>query len=748
MAPKSSSKKAKHSKKKVKEKKNRSKWSPARLKFLLAQKSGFAQAFKNSDTSNWIANCFRRYLKRFPITIDDHVDPPQSELDAVDDNTADENELKEPDESSLSPEEYVVAKEKYEELSKKLKTLRKKLRQWFYNQHAKDRGSFDENPFKAIFIQALSIQTPKPRAGSGMSIWRKDATVMDMIETEALATLADRKLPDTHLVAIREETARRLYDTKVSHEDQQALSEVASANHAKALAEWEDEVKNKGLPTSLEARQRCIDEINNVVQPLLDVICEATGWSASLIAGGPEPADGGRLHMTMMHAGPPTTGAEPMDFGRAEHVRIPAQVYPLWWDFLQRVYPVDRCKDHALDSDVQETPSAALETPNPSTSVPTQVERAGDFGDDVRQSEHSPSHRNDTTGPSGLEAGLDENMDDWSISSPSPSSPLADSPAPSSPAPSLTDLILKDFPCDPPDQRSQATAVADDEAQGVPVEDEAQGVRRDGSTRGKKRVASTRDYGDEAGVVKAGEERLEESRKRQKLVNESQPSRRAARRRPDVLGATTAPPTAPPAQEVHNNTTTTESTTTSELPPKPSASSHSPRFTKTNGDSAWFQSCMTLFATDSASLGNAWPSLLKAYRLFQEKHGYSVERRLPSKGRPSMIAKWIGVGRTRNPKWRPVGLNPQAFSKEFKQWWVTLQPEWRVVAGEVDIEKKDGDWSQLLYPGANGLLSVVACLYFWGLNCTSATEQKTWTAAVLDCTAAFKGLEREHKASL
>jgi hypothetical protein len=42
---------------------------------------------------------------------------------------------------------------------------------------------------------------------------------------------------------------------------------------------------------------RCIYGLVNFVQPILDLLCEATGWTATLMAGGPEPAHGGRLNV-------------------------------------------------------------------------------------------------------------------------------------------------------------------------------------------------------------------------------------------------------------------------------------------------------------------------------------------------------------------------------------------------------------------------------------------------------------------
>ena len=34
------------------------------------------------------------------------------------------------------------------------------------------------------------------------------------------------------------------------------------------------------------------------MQPILDMLADHSGWAVTLIAGGPQPADGGRLHMT------------------------------------------------------------------------------------------------------------------------------------------------------------------------------------------------------------------------------------------------------------------------------------------------------------------------------------------------------------------------------------------------------------------------------------------------------------------
>lgn len=49
---------------------------------------------------------------------------------------------------------------------------------------------------------------------------------------------------------------------------------------------------------------RCIEGVSGIVQPILDVICAYTGMKATLLVGGPEPADGGRINVIRYVPGP------------------------------------------------------------------------------------------------------------------------------------------------------------------------------------------------------------------------------------------------------------------------------------------------------------------------------------------------------------------------------------------------------------------------------------------------------------
>ncbi|KAJ3483572.1 hypothetical protein NLJ89_g12050 [Agrocybe chaxingu] len=85
------------------------------------------------------------------------------------------------------------------------------------------------------------------------------------------------------------------------------------------------------------------------MEPILDLVSEATGWKASFIAGGPEPAVGGRLNMISVHSGA-TSGDVKLTFGRAERVRYKKYIVPIFGSFLQSCYTPDECRSRAIPS--------------------------------------------------------------------------------------------------------------------------------------------------------------------------------------------------------------------------------------------------------------------------------------------------------------------------------------------------------------------------------------------------------------
>ena len=70
---------------------------------------------------------------------------------------------------------------------------------------------------------------------------------------------------------------------------------------------------------------------------------------------------------------------------------------------------------------------------------------------------------------------------------------------------------------------------------------------------------------------------------------------------------------------------------------------------------------------------------------------------------------------------------------DFWSWWCALQPEWRSIGEDVVSRKVGGGWDVLDKAGTNGLASVMAALFFWGI----AVEEEgigydSWKLAVED----------------
>ncbi|KAJ7278124.1 hypothetical protein C8J57DRAFT_1000974, partial [Mycena rebaudengoi] len=81
-----------------------------------------------------------------------------------------------------------------------------------------------------------------------------------------------------------------------------------------------------------------------------------------------------------------------------------------------------------------------------------------------------------------------------------------------------------------------------------------------------------------------------------------------------------------------------------------------------------------------------------------------------------------------------------AYAAEWEVWWETLQlqPHWRVKGpdGKWMVGGVYGtDWGVLFQWGINGILSILAALYFWGcavLDTPNADLMRAWEAEVQD----------------
>lgn len=152
---------------------------------------------------------------------------------------------------------------------------------------------------------------------------------------------------------------------------------------------------------------------------------------------------------------------------------------------------------------------------------------------------------------------------------------------------------------------------------------------------------------------------------------------------------------------------------------------------------------------ESETLGQEWSDLIQAWIRFEETAGGDIKGSVPAKGRPPAVGEWIQ--RARNPRYRPIITDTKDFGSKHMAWWKSFQPDWRVPSndnlellgdnGELVLDDSkficndDGDLEGLRQPGANGLLSVLASLYFWGSAVKdSGKKSRKWAQSVEDCS--------------
>lgn len=133
------------------------------------------------------------------------------------------------------------------------------------------------------------------------------------------------------------------------------------------------------------------------------------------------------------------------------------------------------------------------------------------------------------------------------------------------------------------------------------------------------------------------------------------------------------------------------------------------------------------------TLGERWAKLVAAWIAFEVHFKCVPNGLLPCKGRPPAVGDY--------PGWRPIIVNSKIFGDAHVKWWTYLQPEWRVLDDDVFDRVDAGDLKCLKKPGANGLLSILASLFFWGTAVKAAGKKsERWNVYVEDFTLVLKHL--------
>jgi len=135
---------------------------------------------------------------------------------------------------------------------------------------------------------------------------------------------------------------------------------------------------------------------------------------------------------------------------------------------------------------------------------------------------------------------------------------------------------------------------------------------------------------------------------------------------------------------------------------------------------------LTVKLLTSGSLGSKWNIAVNTWLRFEALYNYKGVSQLSATSRPPEVHLWIKSGRT--PRC-PSAINLAKYQKDFWAWWEKIQPDGRKVKLDTSLRLVSGDWAALDKPGANGVASVMAALFFWG----SALRDDPGQAASWNC---------------
>ncbi|KAF9471899.1 hypothetical protein BDN70DRAFT_819435 [Pholiota conissans] len=627
----------------------------SRKQFLQDQAVLYANAVVQDSVADTISDIQRRYFKRYPITLPHDEEPTEEWLAQVDEDAPDHEIVSPKRQAFDNDNDFDIALSAYNEQIKMIKMRKDQIARRLKYQYSKSqdvpsskfRGKMDD-PMFVLMANLTGLAAQKPRRKTGYH---------------------DANISGRQKAGIRTQIYKEAYDS-LDKEERDEWDNKAVKQYEDALAQYERAL-DAPPSTTPEDRQRIITGLPKFTQPILDMIADYTGWKATLIAGGPEPADNGRLNMVSMHSGT-TSGPVAMNFGRSERVSYKQFVVPIFANFLKKCYTVDECRAAVLPME-HESLATLLKNDKSDWEVHSMDEYVRLSGPSRLST--PPAGALSTPPPSRAPSPVPSQMPSRA---PSRALSLAPSRAPGpSPAPSRAS-----FP-----QHQSATSSSSKR----PRDSDDDSLRQRVRARLSEMQTENNDvsFNIEAHTISCPNESTNIG----------------------VIGCETT--------ETNDNSTTGVKTTSA------TSTSSTPTNTASRGvvnwppipplSPIWFTSTLSMLYSEN--LGEAWVLLLGSYIHFEKVSLYKEDGTLGTKDRPPFIADWIRYAR--------------------------LQPEWRADDGSGILPREDGDLSAIRKPGKNGLLSVIATLFFWGVAACEEegrSGEPDWLDAVNDVDWIIRGL--------
>ncbi|KAF9522828.1 hypothetical protein CPB83DRAFT_840208 [Crepidotus variabilis] len=322
---------------------------------LLAQCPLYAEAVSKDEISETLADIQRRYFKRYPIDIPLDEEPSTEWLANVDDDAPDA-EVTPPDVDNLDEDAAKVLEVAYLQKGKAIATRKRQLARWFLYRYRKENSAKasskthpDQNPLTVLMAKLTGIALQKPRRRTAYNVWGpRNRHFVDPIFEQRVK---DGVVPKKQHAALRSSLYKELFKDTLEVDEQGEWEDIAMEEH-RNVCDAIDAKMDAPPPSDPAERQKILNRLPAFAQPILDLIADYTGWKVTLIAGGPEPADKGRLNVVSLHAGV-VKGTVKQNFGQLERRSYKEFIVPVFAHFLKKCFSLEDCRRSAIAEDVE-----------------------------------------------------------------------------------------------------------------------------------------------------------------------------------------------------------------------------------------------------------------------------------------------------------------------------------------------------------------------------------------------------------
>ncbi|KAK6975114.1 hypothetical protein R3P38DRAFT_3238013 [Favolaschia claudopus] len=731
----------------------------------------------------------REFHARVGWRVQDHEEPVLKEWDP---NSIEDEEL-------LSDEEQAAKTAREEELNARIRRwYTYRLRKIRKSQRSNKDVDPRKDPYAVLMANLSGVVSP-PKALQAYQQFMRES-----YETKIAPVVAEKwgeqKRDNSRLAerskepkaGFRAEVAREVFAT-LPDEERKAIADRAKQEAAAAKAEYVETLK---APPSQapQARQRCIDGVADFMGPILQGLYTHTGMHATLIMGGPVPVFGGELRTLHVSYGRNLTVLGP-HWPQWDKTRF-AEVTKCMTDYLHTAYTPQDCAKSALNggADLSNANYTIPGDPDDESGSDSTSDSSSDSDDSDSDTDTDDEEAARPPKKRKLSSTTKKNGSAHLGATPSQTSDHAAGGAHDNAANDNRPLPYLGYHISEEERQEniqrnkgllqQLKSDVMGELAGLAAE---LGGKKRGSKSHKTKNQSRTRAASSGGTRKSS--RLADTSVAPAALSSSPapslplaaaPSTSSTASSSSTPSAALQPTSSPsfsapsvPATESSSvpqpspsNEPTSDDSTPPTAPPTSDSSStppvslaplsqaaHTaiasvivPPSTKYSpcpaGAPPWFSSAHAAMTKDD--LGCHYHALVAAWTRMEVASRFEFSpTNLSAKLRPKEVGLWISSSR----RVEQVVTDPTAYALQWQQWWDSLQPSWRIrgVDGRWVVSEKYGaggkEWGSLYRWGINGVLTIVASLYFWGRAVRLDAEMcAIWEAAMQDVVWIFEGM--------